>query len=109
MARFHEEKPCALSSRAGNLSDVKDSVESPREELAGPARFEQVSHEHIGIHVGKVNSETLNRRFLNECLGLRVSAEARKDEYVVPVDTCRLSGLVSLDVRHWPVSRAVIS
>ncbi len=64
---------------------MKDSVESQRKELAGPARFEQISHEHIGIHVGKVNSETLNRRFLNECLGLRVNAEARKDEYVIPV------------------------
>jgi hypothetical protein len=106
MARFHEEKPCALSSWTGNVSDLKDSVESHRKELAGPARFEQVSHEHIGIHVGKVNSETLNRRFPNECLGLRVNAEARKDEYVIPVDACRLCGLVSLDGRHWPVSRA---
>jgi hypothetical protein len=37
-----------------------------------------------------VNSETLNRRFLNEWLGLRVNAEARKHEYVIPVDACRL-------------------
>ena len=61
----------------------------------------------MGIHVGKGNSETPNRRFLNESLGLRVNAEARKDEYVViPADACRLCGLVSLDGRNWPVWRA---
>jgi len=85
---------------------VKDSVKSPPNELAGPARFEQVSYEHIGIHVGKVNSETLNRRFRNECPGLRVNTEARNHEYVIPVDACRVCGLVSLDGRHWPVSQA---
>jgi hypothetical protein len=109
MARFHEEKPCVLSSRAGNVSDVKDSVESPRKELAGPARIEEVSHEHIGIHVGKVNSETLNRRFLNECLGLRVNAEARNDECVIPVDACRLCGPVSLAGVTGPCRGPVIS
>jgi hypothetical protein len=81
-------------------------VKSPPNELAGPARFEQVWHEHTGIHVGKVNSETPNRRFLNECLGLRVNAETRKSMYVMPADACGLCGLVSLDGRHWPVSRA---
>ena len=39
-------------------------------------------------------------------MSLMANAEARKDEYVTLVDVCRLSGLVSLEGRHWPVWRA---